>query len=197
MHNNRPPPAYQLGPDGRRWHSWRILILPFIEGDSLYKRYRFDEPWDGPNNSQLADDKPSTFSFSRSDRPSATITNYLAIVGAETLWPDAASFRGQPKDGASQTILIAENYGLDVHWMEPRDLEFASMPFALQRPDGISSRYRTPAVAMADATIRSLKPDLDPRVVRAMATAAGGERLAESSEGWSIIEDGRDRELRE
>src|SRR5262245_42706847 len=47
------PPAFVLGPDGRPWHSWRVLILPFMECDPLYREYRFNEPWDGPNNRKL------------------------------------------------------------------------------------------------------------------------------------------------
>jgi hypothetical protein len=38
------PPAYQTGPDGRPWHSWRVLILPYIEGENLFKACSFDEP---------------------------------------------------------------------------------------------------------------------------------------------------------
>jgi len=189
------PPAYQIGRDGRRWHSWRVLVLPFIEQNALFNRYRFDEPWDGPNNSQLASEMPRTFAFPGLKPQATTTTAYLAIVGADTIWPGAKAFRGKPKDGLANTILFAENNGLGVHWMEPRDLEFETMPFDLQKPDGISSRYRTPIVAMADTTIRSLSPNLDPRVVRAMATANGGEAIAETGDGWQIIEDGRQREL--
>ena len=97
----------------------------------------------------------------------------------------------------STTILLAENHGLGVHWMEPRDLEFDSMSFELQKPAGISSRYRTPAVVMADSTLRSLSPGLDPRIVRAMATGSGGEELTDADGGWKLIEDGRQRELRD
>jgi hypothetical protein len=28
-------------------HSWRVLILPFLEQKALHDQYRFDEPWDG------------------------------------------------------------------------------------------------------------------------------------------------------
>ena len=47
------PPAITRGPDGKPWHSWRILILPWLEQQDIYDRYRFDEPWDGPNNRKL------------------------------------------------------------------------------------------------------------------------------------------------
>ena len=112
------------------------------------------------------------------------------------MWHGAESRTFEPKDGAANTILIAENFGLDIHWMEPRDLNFADMSFELQKPDGISSRYKVPAVAMADSTIRTLQPGLDPYVLRAMLTADGGEKIADTPDGWKIVEDGRDRELR-
>src|SRR5262245_15742705 len=47
------PPAYIADSKGQPIHSWRVLILPFIEQRQLYDKYRFDEPWDGPNNSNL------------------------------------------------------------------------------------------------------------------------------------------------
>ncbi len=47
------PPAYVADKNGRPMHSWRVLILPFLEYDDLYKQYNFNEPWDGPNNRKL------------------------------------------------------------------------------------------------------------------------------------------------
>ena len=48
------PPAYVADETGKPMHSWRVLILPFLEQKALYDQYRFDEPWDGPNNGKLA-----------------------------------------------------------------------------------------------------------------------------------------------
>ncbi|MDZ7616266.1 MAG: DUF1559 domain-containing protein [Patescibacteria group bacterium] len=42
------PPAHLADGDGRPMHSWRVLILPFLEREDIYSQYRFDEPWDGP-----------------------------------------------------------------------------------------------------------------------------------------------------
>src|SRR5262245_10301930 len=49
------PPAYIVGPDGKPWHSWRVLILPYVFDREIYDRYHFDEPWNGPHNRLLAD----------------------------------------------------------------------------------------------------------------------------------------------
>ena len=34
-------------------HSWRVLLLPYLDRSDLYKAYDFTEPWDGPNNRKL------------------------------------------------------------------------------------------------------------------------------------------------
>jgi translation elongation factor EF-Tu-like GTPase len=47
------PPAYVADRDGKPMHSWRVLILPFLEQQELYHAYNFAEPWDGPNNRKL------------------------------------------------------------------------------------------------------------------------------------------------
>lgn len=196
-HYDQFPPAYQLGPDGKPWHSWRVLILPYIEQDNLFKQYRFDEPWDGPNNRQLAEHMPKLYAFSGTHRPTTT-TNYLAVVGAETMWPGATvRKRGEIKDGTGETILIVENNGLGVHWMEPRDLAFDAMPFALDDPNGVSSWYKQPAVVTADTSVRRLSKGMTPEALRAALTVAGGEKLADDGNGWTVIEDGRDRERKD
>ena len=52
--NGHLPPAYIADENGNPMHSWRVLILPYIEGQqALFDRYDMDEPWDGPNNSKL------------------------------------------------------------------------------------------------------------------------------------------------
>jgi ABC-type antimicrobial peptide transport system permease subunit len=44
-------------------HSWRVLILPFLEADLVYRQYNFDEPWDGPNNRLLMAQMPEANTF--------------------------------------------------------------------------------------------------------------------------------------
>lgn len=187
------PPAYIAGPDGRPWHSWRILILPYIEHQGLYNEYNFDEPWDGPNNRKLVGRMPQTFAFHGSDRRGNTLTNYLAVVGDETGWPDTKSVTyADVTDGSGTTIMVVENRGADVHWLEPRDLSLAEMDLRLNNPVGISSPYVDPAVAMFDGSIRRLKANLQPATLRALLTIRGGEELQDDGQhGWELLPDGR------
>ena len=56
-----PLSAYIAGKNGRPMHSWRVLILPYLGDDTLFKRYNLNEPWDGPNNKKLLDSMPGFF----------------------------------------------------------------------------------------------------------------------------------------
>jgi hypothetical protein len=193
--NGHYPPAYVLGPDGKLWHSWRVLILPYIEGQEIYDQYDFNEPWNGPNNRKLAGRMPQVYRFSSLRNSDTQVTNYLAVVGPETIWPgDGTANLNEVTDGLGQTIQIVENSGLGVHWMEPRDLEFATMSFELGSPTGVSSWYQDPAIVTADDSVKRLKRELRPETLRALLTIRGGERLEQNESGaWEWLQDGRDR----
>src|SRR5271157_2215344 len=47
------PPAYIADKNGKPMHSWRVLILPYMEYDTLYRRLDLTQPWDAPKNKDL------------------------------------------------------------------------------------------------------------------------------------------------
>jgi uncharacterized protein DUF1559 len=191
------PAAYVADERGRPMHSWRIALLPYLEHQELHKQYDFAEPWDGPSNRALAERMPRFFAFDGDYEPGLTITNFLAVVGPETVWPGAATVKAKDvSDGASSTILIVENAGAGIPWMAPRDLSFAAMSFQRNVQDEISSKYVDPSVAMLDASVRRLHADITPATLRALLTIRGGERIQQDEGGWSVLEDGRDREVK-
>jgi hypothetical protein len=175
-----------------------VLILPFIEQTELHKEYDFAEPWDGPKNRRLAGRMPSLYTFHAGIEPGGPTTNYLAVVGPETMWPGGAKRVNSSavRDGLNRTIHIVENLGSGIHWMEPRDLVLADMDLRVNSPAGVSSPYTRPGVAMADGSLSSLRPELDPTVLRALLTINGNEQLGEGGPGgWEFLPDGRDRPL--
>lgn len=174
--------------------SWRIAILPFIEGDHLHKQYAFDAHWDRPENIGLSEQMPKIYSLHCDYTRGSTIANYLAIVGPNTVWrPHKPVTLGDVKDGSSNTILIVENRGMNIHWMEPRDLEFETMDWRIDSPHGISSRYNLPGVVLLDGSVRTLSKKLSPEALRAMTTIDGREKLTGDFELAEEIPDGRDR----
>jgi hypothetical protein len=177
------PPAYIADENGRPMHSWRVLILPFLESSDLYSKYRFDEPWDGPNNRLLADRMPRVYrcpSETRTDQPSL-MTSYLAVVGPETVWPgDKSRSISDIQDGTSTTLLVVESHNSGIHWMEPRDLHTGQMAREINplHGQGICSCHPGCAgVVLVDGSVRFLVGDEWTRSdVDALLTVAGGEK---------------------
>jgi hypothetical protein len=169
-----------------------VLILPYMEGDHIYRQYKFDEPWDGPNNRKLAELRPVNLAFPQSPKGAVT-TNYLAVTGPGTAWPlDGKVGNKDISDALENTILLVENSGAGVHWMEPRDLHFDTMDFTIRSPRGLSSLYGDPAIVTANDQVYRLNRTLKPDVLRAMLTIRGGEDIHLSDGGdWEFLPRGR------
>jgi hypothetical protein len=176
------PPAYIADEDGTPLHSWRVLILPYIDGKDLYDAYDFSEPWNGPNNSRLAHRMSQIF-HCPSEPKSDSLTNYVVIVGEDTPFPGARSTSFEDfRDGMGNTILLAEIANSDISWLEPRDLNAAEMSFRVNDPDKpsiSSSRRKGPYVTFANG-IRCywVSDSLRPETLKALTTIAGGEEIA-------------------
>jgi prepilin-type processing-associated H-X9-DG protein len=179
------PPAFLVDPRGRPAHSWRVLILPYMEQQALSARYRFAEPWDGPNNRTLPGPMPPCYDCpSRSDSggPAGPLTSYVAITGPGTIFPGPESVAiGEIRDGTSRTLLLAEATNTAIPWMAPRDLDVRSMSFRVndRRRPAISSPHPGGAnVAFADGSYRFLPETVTPGHLRALTTIRGGEAVA-------------------
>lgn len=197
--NGAFPPAYIADEDGRPMHSWRVLILPYLGEEALYKYYDFNEPWDGPNNRKLLASRPAVYTCPADDvtRDSgAPSTNYIAVVGANAIW----SADGTPKDLSgehSATVMLVEIADANIAWTEPRDLSLdelvAGFPGALK----VSSRHYCDDgfftyilesganVAFADGSVRFLFPELVASDKLLDLLRVGGVQ-AEDRESWDV-----------
>jgi hypothetical protein len=172
------PPAYIADANGTPMHSWRVLILPYIEQKRIYDQYDFNEPWDGPNNSRLHGTRVKLFTCP-SDTAAMTNTNYVVVTGSKTLWPRAKATRlSDIKDGADNTIMLVEMHNSGIHWMAPFDLDSAQMSLAVNSAGGtsISSGHHDPNVVMASGETKKLKNNTSPKALKAALTIAGGEK---------------------
>jgi len=181
------PPAYIADKQGKPMHSWRVLILPFLGYDDLYKKYDFSEPWNGPKNSLLAKEMPPYYRCPSVTNSNLQVTNYVAVVGPGTVWPgrDSVSWKGIT-DGSSYTIMLVAVADSDINWMEPRDMSFdqAILGVNVDRKSGISSNHPGGAgYAMADGSHRFRYNGTSTETLRAMLTIAGGETIEEDHAG--------------
>ena len=122
--NKHFPPPYVTDDEGNKLYSWRVLILPYVEGDTIHKRFHYDEPWDSPHNKQFLTEM-DLFSSPRvsNSEDAPGMTNYVAVVGPETMWqPDKKVSLRDITDGTSKTINLLEIARNDVYWSEPVDV---------------------------------------------------------------------------
>lgn len=171
------PPAYLADANGKPMHTWRVLILPYLGSGSVYQRYRFDEPWDGPNNSRLAAEMPPAYRCP-SDPATANTTDYVVITGPGTMFDaDKSISQRSITDGTSNTLLVVESAQAGINWMEPRDLDAGKMTFTINGPGGeISSNHPGGAnAAMVDGSVRFISGSVSSQTLRGLSTPAGHE----------------------
>ena len=104
----RWPPAYVADASGNPMHSWRVLILPFIEQSGLYNSYNFSQPWNSQSNRRLIGMMPDPYACPSHGASSSGLTDYVVIVGPATAFPGARSTTlDEIKDDRHDTILEA------------------------------------------------------------------------------------------
>ncbi len=172
------PPAYTVDEEGNRLHSWRTLILPFLEEASLFDSVDLTKSWDDPANAEARKTLLDCYTCPSTDLQEG-MTTYVAPVG-----PDWA-FRGEtPRsldefdDGTSRTILVVEvDQKRAVHWMSPNDHNEADgLPFD-KDTKGVHPGINQ--AAYADGHIDRIQQDVDPEVLRGLLTVAGGDKSEE------------------
>jgi hypothetical protein len=209
LHNFRSahgnfPPAIVFGPDGKPWHSWRVLILPYLEEPRLFNQYDFTQPWDSPKNRALIDKMPAVYRDPQNGDATGSVTHYAALVGEKTAFPPSGSritiangsasgelYHGigiqSITDGTSSSIAITPvDPARKIPWTKPEDITVGDGFPGLGQPGGIF----TPAhmegagvspVLFLDGSVRTLSARIGLATLRALTTIQGGEIIDSSS----------------
>lgn len=187
------PALYTQDTDGKPYHSWRVLILPYIEHEALYKQIRLDEPWDSEHNKQFHDKMPPVYRCPSDPRsPVPGRAHYAAIKDgmlkpgppsdpAEFVEPESKALLGghlsDVSDGTSNTALVVET-APTFCWMDPRaDVAFADFASGINSPGGKGAGSNHPGgcnIVFGDGACRFLT---DPAVLKAIATPDGEEAI--------------------
>jgi prepilin-type processing-associated H-X9-DG protein len=165
------PPQAIYSKDGKPLLSWRVLVLPYLEQDNLYRQFKLDEAWDGPHNQRLLAQMPKVFADPAvASKEPATV--YQAFVGPGAFFEDK---KGLPisefTDGTSNTLMIVEA-AKPVPWTKPQDLPYdPNQPLSKlgsHRPGGFNT-------AFCDGSVHFLKQNIKESLLRALITRNGGE----------------------
>lgn len=182
-HGHLPPP-YTVDSAGNRLHSWRVLLLPYLDAEELYRQIDLTKPWNHPVNVQFADQMPEIYScpaYEPAPPAAKNTTAYVVLVGPQTAWPSTGIRRmSDVTDGTASTISVVESEFNRVPWMAPFDPTFDSIMSADGTKQTILERCRHKGGAVyshLDGSIQMSPADLDLATLRAMLTIAGGEEL--------------------
>jgi hypothetical protein len=200
--NGSFPPAFVAGPDGKPWHSWRVLLLPFLNQQELYDKYSFDEPWNGPHNIKLLARMPEVYSDPIYGENKQHYAHVVAIVGVGMAFSvyggqldDQIAHRAtvlglkavkggrkisEFKDGTSNTILVATvGPSRRIPWLKPEDLAITGKIPPLGTPDGFATPYEIEAndhvgvFGMADGSAQAIRQSTNATVFAAFLTLDG------------------------
>lgn len=182
------PPAYTVDAKGKRMHSWRVLILPFLGEQGLYSQYNMNEPWDSTQNMAVARRMPAVFGcpadITAIDNGE---TSYLVVIGKGTAFPGKTGVtKQQILDKPGLTILVVESHASGIGWTEPKDLDASQMLYIVNGGTGkgggaqeISSRHPHGAnVLMADNETGFLRDTLPSEMIEALLTIDGKEAVS-------------------
>lgn len=172
------PPAYTVDAMGRPLHSWRTLVLPYLEQTELYRKIDLSKPWDDPVNAAAFETSLFFYQCPSADIPK-NHTIYLGVSG-----PDCCFHAGTPKlltdiiDGTSNTLIVVEvPHDRTVPWMSPQDSDEASiMGFASGSKFAHTGGFQA---TFADGSVRFISEDLERSTLRALLTTSGKDDVGE------------------
>jgi hypothetical protein len=167
------PPAFKADKEGKPLLSWRVLILPFVEEEALYRQFHLDEPWDSEHNKKLIEKMPMIY---RSPNSAAKpgMSSYLTIRGEKTAFPGGKAVRmADIVDGTSNTIMAVEvPDARAVIWTRPDDFEF-------DEKDPIKGLLGLRAggfvAAMCDGSVRFIAQTIDGETLRRLFLRNDGQ----------------------
>ena len=187
------PPVFTVDADGNPLHSWRTLILPFIEQAALYNTIDLSKPWDAPVNQQASEVSLSVYRCPSVVGPD-NHANYLAVVAPFGCFQPTSSRKLSdiPGDAHSVLLVIEVNEEHSLPWMAPTEaIEPWLRNLDTSWGQKVETSVRTPHPggvqgAMLDGSVRFLtREELDELISK---TSSGTSQLIHIEAAYSHAE---------
>jgi WD40 repeat protein len=174
------PPGAIADKAGREHHGWQAPLLPYVEQMEVYKQVDFNVPWNDPKNRVPMQTQVASYVSPGitevKDAAGYALTHY---AGNSHLFRKNRAFRiSEITDGTVNTILAGEAAGNFQPWGHPENCRDPGNGIDAG-PDSFG-RPHFPAVAgfvMCDGSVRFLSRNIAPKILKALATPAGNEKV--------------------
>lgn len=174
------PPACTVDAEGRPLHSWRTLILPYLDQKPLYDSIDLSKPWDDPANAEAREKLVPNY-LCPSNAPSPrNHTNYLAVVAPGSCFGATKSCTLKDiVDGTENTLAVIEvPSDCSVPWMSPKDADEALI-LSLGPEAKVPAHVGGVHALLCDGTVRFLSVKLPAATRKALITIAAGDKVGE------------------
>lgn len=115
------PPAYTVDALGRPLHSWRVLILPYLD-QIKDTGIDLDKPWDDPANAAALRATPDVYRCPGARVQEGTTTYHLVVSPGGLVRPDGSASLERLRSAEGATVLVVEGtVDRAVGWTSPFD----------------------------------------------------------------------------
>jgi hypothetical protein len=164
------PPVAMKTKSGKPGLSWRVAILPFVEQEALFRRFKLDEAWDHPDNLNLANEMPQI--YARHDVNQIDKTHMRVFTGNRAMFD--VNFQRKftdVTDGLGNTFMFVEATE-PVLWIKPDELPFdPKKPLPSLGLPG--NEYFT--AAFGDGSVKLLRKSLSPEKLKLAIDSQDGQ----------------------
>jgi hypothetical protein len=127
--NGQLPPLWQRDGRGRSLHSWRVMLLPYLEARDDFKKLDLAKPWNSEPNCTVLRSSQAWGYFAGEDRyfaggnlPHPHTISILALVGRDSVWNAETGIPKANTAACSDRILLIHVPHSDIEPWEPRDI---------------------------------------------------------------------------
>ncbi len=171
------PPGAIGDAEGKLHHSWQARLLPFVDAGPIYERINFNVPWDDPANAEAVAAQVRPYLHpsvgQTSNERGHALSHYAGSIHA---FHDNKGLRIRDvTDGLSNTLIGGEVAAGFKPWGDPTNVRDPALGLN-QGPDTFGSPGGGSTLFMiGDGSVRSINPEIDAEVLKALATPNGGE----------------------
>ncbi len=170
------------GSDLEPLHGWHVTLLPYLGHEVLHEQIDLEKPWDNAANAKAFRTIVPQFRNGQIEQEfddegradSHYAANVLVVSGREPM-----VFR-DVTDGLGNTLFVGEvndefrAWGHPYSFRDPR-LGLNKVPHGFGGPWHETPVGERTQMLLGDGSVRSLDNDVDPAVLNALSTPAGGE----------------------